>query len=882
MALSQRPSLWRMIVHDGDVESGTAQGENQAPIDFGLDGWDACDVMDTAGDQVACALAVAVARCCSCCDSLVQRQHWRVIRKKIWKGRRRASAAAALDAVVKEEQARMALAKLRPTEAAAVKKAATKAAQAATAESVKAAAAAAAAAERGDNSCAESSTDEAQSWFRLQQRGDGVSATAEVVSDGSDESSHERADIMSNARRQKSASQIKNGAGAKALEAMKQQLLVLPKSPAAENEDKSHSRLEQRFSLADAAAYLQQCAPDRAAAIKARTARMTEIHREIKQEKDGKRSIVQQHEKFLESKAGALSPETLSASTPAPRPGNASAQPLTLSSLSRPRFPSLRLDAALLLSATALQFYASVRTSHDVRCLVSDASLFVARHVGVYCKVWAAWEWHWLVEHELMQHLRQSVPLLPETGVAAAADAAAALLTWPWYLLRLLLMCIYVCRNGTISSRHMRRRWMPRLHRNASAFVSRSVIAAVPAVVEVADNADVRLPPLPKKKTSPKKDVSKSKSQPAATATVKVATAQSLAAEVCERVMQLPLRHRLRHMMESSVVQYGAALLACGVADERAEVAVKAATRAPPMQKDALNAAAAAAQHDASACQVRFQNFLLPPLLQWASGRSTLHSLLSVRDGRVIGQQHAQEKTEFSLSEMQEESLRALLHPELASSPHLAPFAFCENSTDPSFFAEAPITWILAMSGAVVGEHLQYLHDELLGQWQKFVDEALQSPIPKKIGKSEVPAGKPWNDRLRTLYESCGSRVGPKPDALTVREKMSSSFMIIESSHSCLQVICWVVAARCCPVELRLKAAIAVVSLCSRISSIGIESQGAGQDTFPPFQKHNAQITSNDQPLLLDEGGIPTIQLLHGRLNMNANPRPSLHATNTI
>jgi hypothetical protein len=71
------------------------------------------------------------------------------------------------------------------------------------------------------------------------------------------------------------------------------------------------------------------------------------------------------------------------------------------------------------------------------------------------------------------------------------------------------------------------------------------------------------------------------------------------------------------------------------------------------------------------------------------------------------------------------------------------------------------------------------------------------------------------------------------------------------------------VAARCCPLELRLNAAIAIVSVCSRICSVGIECKGVAQDTFPPFQKYRAQIASEDQPLH-DEGGVPTTQLLHG------------------
>ena len=222
--------------------------------------------------------------------------------------------------------------------------------------------------------------------------------------------------------------------------------------------------------------------------------------------------------------------------------------------------------------------------------------------------------------------------------------------------------------------------------------------------------------------------------------------------------------------MEQSVVQHGAALLACAAADERAEAALKAATRAPPMQKEALNAAAAAARDTAADCRLRFQKSVLPPLLKWATGRSKLHSLLSARDGRVIAQEHEREPAAPSLAETQRDSLRALLHPELGSSPHLAPFSFCENSADPSFLAEAPNSWILAMSGAVAGEHLQRVHDELLAQWGKFSDEALQSPIPKKVGLSDLPAAQSWSDRVATLRESCGASVVPKPDALTVHE----------------------------------------------------------------------------------------------------------------
>jgi hypothetical protein len=386
-------------------------------------------------------MLVAVARCCGCCNTLVDRQRWRVIRGKIWRGQRRASATAAVDAALKEEQAKAVLAKLHPTEAAAVRNAAAKAAQAAAAESKKAAAAAAAAAERGDNSCAESSADESQSLFGWHQEGaveKDADRTAGLVCDDTDNGGDGSNKIVSGAHWQKGASQIKNGAGAKALDAMKQ-LLVFPKSPAVvESEQKNRSRLEQHFSLADAAAYLQQCAPDRAVAIKTRAARMTEIHREFKQEKESKSSGQQKQANNLESKAGVVSSEISFAPTAAPQSARASAKQLPLSPLLHPRASFLGIDAALFLSATALQFYASVCAPHDVCCLVSDASLFITRHVQVYSKVWAAWEWRRLAEHELMPHLRQSVLLLPEAGVAAAAAAAAALATWPWYFLRLI------------------------------------------------------------------------------------------------------------------------------------------------------------------------------------------------------------------------------------------------------------------------------------------------------------------------------------------------------------------------------------------------------------------------------------------------------------
>jgi hypothetical protein len=306
---------------------------------------------------------------------------------------------------------------------------------------------------------------------------------------------------------------------------------------------------------------------------------------------------------------------------------------------------------------------------------------------------------------------------------------------------------------------------MPRLQ-DVSAFVERAVLGAIPAAVELDAAARVQSPP--KKKKSPKKDGLKSPSQTTVAAVVKVVTAQSLAAEVGERVKQLPLRNWLRLLMQRSVVQHGAGLLACAAADERAAAAVSAAARAPPMQKQVLNAAAAAAQDDALRCKARLQSIKLPPLLMWASGRSTLHSLLSARDGRVLQPQREEDAASSSLVEMQEEGAEGLLHPALAASPHLAPFSFVENSTDPSFLAEAPVSWMLAMSAAASEEQLQCAQEELLLQWEKFSDEALQSPIPKKVGLADVPAAQTWRERMATLRAAHGAGAAPKPDALTV------------------------------------------------------------------------------------------------------------------
>jgi hypothetical protein len=220
-------------------------------------------------------------------------------------------------------------------------------------------------------------------------------------------------------------------------------------------------------------------------------------------------------------------------------------------------------------------------------------------------------------------------------------------------------------------------------------------------------------------------------------------------------------------MMEEKVLEHGAALAECGSADARAEAAAKAALRAPAMQKEVLSAAAARAQEEASKCRAQLQSIQLPPFLQFACSHSTLHSLLSVRDGRAIPQQKAPETKALTLPQLQEESLKALLHPQLGVSPHLAPFSFCENSTDPSWLAEAPASWILAMSGAVSDDELQGLHEELLSQWVKFCAEALQSSIPVKVGLAHAPRLQPseWRHRMASIRELRGL---PKPDALTV------------------------------------------------------------------------------------------------------------------
>ena len=186
------------------------------------------------------------------------------------------------------------------------------------------------------------------------------------------------------------------------------------------------------------------------------------------------------------------------------------------------------------------------------------------------------------------------------------------------------------------------------------------------------------------------------------------------------------------------------------------------------MQKEGLDAAAAVAQEDASNLQARLKTILLPPLLQFACSGSKLHSLLSLRDGRAIEQASVQGAHATSLADLQVESLRALMHPELAASPHLAPFSFCENSTDPSWFGEAPVSWILAMSGSMSGEQLQCLGQEFAAQWGKFATEALQSHIPSKIGLSDITPPLSWDRRLVMLREAHGASAIPKPDALTV------------------------------------------------------------------------------------------------------------------
>jgi hypothetical protein len=403
----------------------------------------------------------------------------------------------------------------------------------------------------------------------------------------------------------------------------------------------------------------------------------------------------------------------------------------TLSSSSRNslRFPPLSVDAGLNLSTAAFEFFASVNNLTDVLSVVSDASIFCTRHACAYHKVWARWE-----SQRMTKELRLHLPLLPDAAVHAAASAAAAVATWPW--------------------------WMPRLDATMSMFVKRTVIGAIPETFEEQLDSSLKLAPQ-KKKRSPKKVGSNKSSK-------KVVTAQALAEAASERVLRMPLRHDFSQMMTECVLEHSSALMEFLAEDKRAKDLVTAAARSPPMQKEALNAAAAGAQAAASTSKDRLSNIMLPPLLQFTSDRSKLHSLLSKRDGKALQQMDAKDETRLSLADLQLESLRALLHPALASSPHLVPFHYCENSTDPSWLAEAPASWILAMSGVDSGDQLQSIHEELLSQWEKFCSEALQSPIPKTVGIADVPPVQPWHDRLATLCELHGSSSPPKPDALTV------------------------------------------------------------------------------------------------------------------
>ena len=79
-----------------------------------------------------------------------------------------------------------------------------------------------------------------------------------------------------------------------------------------------------------------------------------------------------------------------------------------------------------------------------------------------------------------------------------------------------------------------------------------------------------------------------------------------------------------------------------------------------------------------------------------------------------------------------------------------------------------------------------------------------------------------------------------------------------------LQVICWTVAARCCPLQLRLKAAITIVSLCARVCSIDIANKGGSAGIFTPFQTHKPPQFPDEEPLR-DKVGIPSTQLVHGQ-----------------
>ena len=735
-----RPSIWRAMQTWAEQERvhapatggrGGGDGEGQ-PDDFeGVGSCSPSDVMEMLGDNVAAVLASAVARCCSCLHTLVHRQRWRAIRKKIWRGRRDATAADAAAAAAADAEAAAALAKLHPAAAAAVKKAAARAAAAAAAASVKAAAAAAAACIKDDNSCAES-PDESARFFGWH---DEAGAAAADNTSGSSDDEH----LANNARVQKAVSRVSNGVGTQALESLKQRFISLPQTPVVAEQRGNPAH----FSLAAAAAHLQQ-RPDLANAIKQRAERMGDIHRRMKLEKerDGSPRYAGEQEKERKQAKAAVA-AAAEASSPLPtKPSPAPAPPLPPRPHA-PRLPALRLDPFLHCATAALEFFACVQ---DVRSLVSDASFFAARHVRAYHRVWAPWESQRLVELQLLPALRLRVPSLPPAGVGAAAAAAAAVLAWPW--------------------------WMPRLDCNLSAFVHRTIAGALPETLELPPDSRA-MDATPKgsrkqKSPSPKKGGKGAAKSPTAATVAKVVTAENLALEATEQVLQLPLRHDLRQMLVDSVLEHGATLAASAAADEQARAAAAAASRAPPMQKEALDAAAAVAQEDASNLQARLETIQLPPLLQFACSGSKLHSLLSLRDGRAIEQASVQGAHAASLADLQVESLRALMHPELAASPHLAPFSFCENSTDPSWFGEAPVSWILAMSGSMSGEQLQCLGQEFAAQWGKFATEALQSPIPSKIGLSGIPSPLSWDRRLVMLREAHGASAIPKPDALTV------------------------------------------------------------------------------------------------------------------
>lgn len=723
---SHRPSIWRVLAEDAGeaVEGGSSSSGGDRPRDFALGGSSECDVFETAGDRVATALLCAVARSCSCTEALVDRQRWRVIRKRIWRGQRDAAADAAVHAAKLEKETKEAVAKMRPAAPEEARKAAAKAAAAAAAASVKAAAAAAAAAQKGDNSCAESSGDEYSQWLEPRD------ADAENASDGSEDAAQHYSNLVDTARLQKSLSKTKNGAGAKALDSMKQRLLALPR----ESVDGTSKTQPQHFSLAAAAAHLQQCAPDVAAAIKARTERMSDIHRQALLEKTARGTLTpeQQHQNDRIDRKACPLPAAREAAKLALSPPAAPPVPR------RVLLPSMRLHAALVLSASALEFFASISSLQDVQAVLLDAAVFVTRHVRAYHKIWAGWESQRMIDYELIPYLQQHVPLLPDAGLAAAAGAAAAVACWPW--------------------------WMPRLGSEVVALVERSVVGAIPASVEVAVPASAAGKVSPKKKRSPKKEVASKQS----VSVVKTATAQSLAQEAAARVLKIPLRHDVRNAMTESVLEHGSALAACKAADERADAAVQAAFRAPPTQKEFLKAAAARAQEEASACKSKFLKIHLPPLLQFACRHSKLHALLSLRDGKALPHEGSEHTSEMPLVDLQESSLKALLHPALAASPHLTPFSFCENSTDPSWLAEAPASWIMAMSGAVSAQQLQSTHQELVSQWAKFAAEALQSPIPQKIGLTDVPDAQPWHQRMTALRNLHGASAIPQPDALTV------------------------------------------------------------------------------------------------------------------